>query len=129
MILFLCPLEGDVSTAHDQIMYIRACVVENFSSDPEVQAPLLYVLVGAHRHASRVYISAMIAVESSLAPQYAVVSQGWDSFPNEGQAGAAAQTLRFTSTEFSLARTVSRTGTGREAWGPGCYGYFFYWSS
>lgn len=76
-ILFLCPFEGDVSVAQNQTARIRACVVENFTSDPETQAPLLYTLVGAHRHASRVYISAMIAVEPPLAPQsqYSVVRE------------------------------------------------------
>lgn len=93
----------------------RARVVDHLAPDPETQAPLLRILVGAHRHASRVYISTTTAAKPSLAPQYPV-SRGWDSFP----IAEDERDLRIVRTSccilaslagfFSWTRTVSRAG-------------------
>lgn len=61
--------------------------VENFASDPEAQALLPSILVGAHRHASRVYINSTTTGKPSLAPQYPVVVEA-HCLPSGERAGA-----------------------------------------
>lgn len=45
---------------------------ENVAPDPEARALLPSILVGAHRHASHVYINSTTTGKPSLAPQYPV---------------------------------------------------------